>query len=315
MLVVELADRDSVVINNTNPFRRRVFGKRLLSSTEKLFLSNLTKAEEMYELGREDTKPNKFVFVVIRKTLLNPRFIENDSSYEKKGIWGVEIFAYSFDRELLSFFPGAWWKSMKGYEIANSLFEVHTLFQTRTLKGLEEIEEFQLEQPREGLERIKSQLKDRFGFLTHTPLSILYSELASQILQHAPYRVYTSVRYVREEIDWHKLISLPWRGSLWLLLNLSNLEPFLMERSKIPVAEVGKYYKELLELYRKGEKMLLGGAVLVTPDPLPDAVKGELFSLLGYSAIETTQYRRAYILETPLKFVVDTHLLLHTPRG
>jgi len=307
MLVVETVGKDYVVINHAKSSMRKVWGAKLLSHTEEVFKIFPEKAKEMYDTFRSLSfeNPNKIIYLVLKKTVIKHDFIQ--SGAKKQNLYDINLFAFAFDRDMLTYLPEGW-KILDGFSLANSLFEVHTLIQPRLLRGYEEITDFEL-----GEESIFTKLKRKIGFIDETPISLEYSEFASAILEKSNYRVYASVRTASELVDWHKLISLEFEGSLWIPINFSDCEGYLIERRTNSIGFIAEEYDKLLKLYKEGEPLLLSGAILIAKREIPDAVKSEIFTALGYGAIETTKYRKVYITETPLKFLYSGHLFLHTP--
>jgi hypothetical protein len=307
MLVVETIGDWYVTINSPRLITRKVYGAKLVSFTEEIYNISKEKAEEIYETFRALSRetPNKIVYLVLKKTLMKPDFVRVGE--DRTHLYEINLYAFSFDRDILSHLPEGW-EILDGFSLANALFEVHTLIQPKLLNGFEEVIDFQFSES-----GVLKKLKKKLAHLSETPISFQYSEYAETILRKSDYRVYASVRTISDEVNWHKLLSLPFEGTLWIPINFSDCEGFLINKMNTAVPYIAEEYKNILELYRQGEPLFLSGAILITKERLTDAIKGEIFNTIGYGAFETAKYRTVYIEETPLKFIYEGHLFLHTP--
>lgn len=273
---------ESGVEVNTN--FRFLYGLRLVGNTEvyrhlpeevlRDLLSSTVPESRAY--------PNKYLFTVFYRTRTREGFYVN------------EVYFLSYDRFLVRSLQNSLGSNavlMKGYELANALIRLQTLFddiQLRDKKLMRQVRYFTEE--------------DVFS----PPVERTYREVVKQIeakkrREGREKRVFAGARLGEADaINFEQVVSLPWTGVLWIMLDLNDLSFVLKKRAETIYPERAEWL-EVREAYLSGKFPLVGNSVfLVTEDEEVDEYKLVLFSALGYIPVEKIVDRGTIISSTIL---------------
>lgn len=310
MLFVFAIGEDYVSINHPIKNRQRVYGAKLVSATENLSYLLFERVEDFYLKFRQKgvLEANKFFHLVLLKEKVKPAFY--NFGEERRDMYEVHLYAFTFDKEMLEYLPSDW-KIMEGHEIANALLKVHTLSTGAVLKEREIDDILSPFRKRRGFpQKLLRSGKDFYETIASlTPEEKIYRQYAETLLEmNEDARVYGSASVAGEEINWEKLLSIPFEGSLWITAIFNPADVLLEKYLRSPIEEVRKAFKQYLEEYKKGLPLFLNHTVLISKYPLDSSQANEIFEAIGFKPWEIKKYREEYIENTPLMFIYENYI-------
>lgn len=251
---------------------RNVYGARIISTNE-FVLTIDQRIESLIRLSYP--KADRYLFVVMAR--------DREAS---SGLLYTEGYVLSYEPTLLNSFINVCgqknFQKLKGYELANVLFRLHSVKRNIFLTP-----DYRIRVTGEPFTK-----EDR------GPVDLKYYGLSKEI-NPKDIRVFVGSTINNKRTDWEMILSTEWTGVLWVILNLNNLEFFIKEKGNRGHRKV---FKEMEEKYKTGQVKYVGVSTYFftrEEEGLEETVP-LIFEGLGFETIEKTYAKDFFVEATPL---------------
>ena len=270
-LVVLRRHRDSVEVPLTF---RHIYGAKVVSNIERIKVPPESAVKKFLAVQGK----GKVLYMVILKDM-----------EKRTGFYTHEVYYFSFSRDLINLLPNIFGgenvRLMTGLELLNALYSC-----MYARSGVE-IDEFRGVPIKRG--QFFSEQDGEFV--------LEKSKRLTKEIDPDDYRVFIGVAYEGQPFDLDSVFYLPWRGVLWIGLELGSVESMLKEKEHKATYEGGVFRTALAE-FRQGVGEYGGiRAVLITRErERAEDFAVPLFQALGFSAVEVKNLLSVYVKGTPL---------------
>jgi hypothetical protein len=272
--------KDRVQINSPYQY---LFGLKLQSSVETFSALPYSIARMFYDRGlaSQDIKEQVFIFAFYRKK------ISNADGYLNEGY----IFTYSplLTKFIATNLPN--YKIMSGYELANTVYRLHTL--DETIKIIDK--------------KIVRPTIFNPRHINATPVNEFYRELVkNSFARKDEIRAYFGVNLQDlDNVDWERVLLTDWEGVIWITFQFADFTPYIQRKILSSEGVEKKVWKKIKEA-NKTKLNLAGIEVFLLGRELDFDTA---ISIMNYLQLNTQEYFYKYyelIEKTPIKFY-DSH--------